>query len=200
MTEAKAKETVLGKLPSGAVITEIKLDSDNGIRVYEIEAYAGSTEYDIEINAVTGATVKWEEENHSGQTGSQNISADKAREIILAKFPGGQIIEFESDIDDGKYEGKIIYNSTLYEFEISVSSGDIIKLENKGGAQQIQISREQAVSIINGKLPGSTIIELELDEENGRPEYDGEAVLNGIEYEFTIDAVTGTITKWEADN
>lgn len=57
MTEAQARELILSKLPSGAVIIKIKLDYDDGRRVYEAEAYADSVEYDIEINAVSGETV-----------------------------------------------------------------------------------------------------------------------------------------------
>ena len=96
----EAKNNILGKLPGGAVISNLKLDYDDGRAVYEADAYADSTVYDIEIDAVTGETVKWEEENHGGQQDSQNISAEQAREIILAEFPGGQIIELESEADD----------------------------------------------------------------------------------------------------
>ncbi|MBS1411817.1 MAG: hypothetical protein HPZ00_00680 [Christensenellaceae bacterium] len=196
----EAKNNILGKLPGGAVISSIKLDYDDGRAVYEADAYADSTVYDIEIDAVTGDTVKWEEENHGGQQGSQNISAEQAREIILAEFPGGQIIELESEADDGKYEGEIIADGTKYEFEISARTGEIIKLEKEHAVQQPKITREQAISLINEKLPGCTIIELKLDEDDGVPEYEGEAVLNGREYEFTINAVTGNITEWEVED
>ena len=201
ITEAQAREIVLKKLPSGAVISRIKLDYNDGRRIYEIDAYADSVEYDIEIDAVSGETVKWESERTDFNGSSTNhISADKAREIILERFPNGSIIEFETDIDDGKYEGEIIHENVRYEFEISAFSGEIVKLKNEGAVQQAKISREQAVEIINGRLPGCTIMELEFDEDDDRPVYEGEARQNGIEYEFVIDAVTGSIIEWEVDD
>lgn len=200
MTEAQARELILSKLPSGAVINKIKLDYDDGRQVYEAEAYADSVEYDIEINAVSGETVKWETEKvNSGQSGNY-ISADRAREIILERFPNGNIIEFDSDIDDGKYEGEIIHENTKYDFEISASSGEITKLKNEGTVQQANITREQAISIVNDRLPGCTIVEMEFDNDDGRAVYEGEARLDRVEYEFTIDAATGSIIEWEADD
>ena len=152
-------------------------------------------EYDIEINAVSGETVKWETEKvNSGQSGNY-ISADRAREIILERFPNGNIIEFDSDIDDGKYEGEIIHENTKYDFEISASSGEITKLKNEGTVQQANITREQAMSIVNDRLPGCTIVEMEFDNDDGRAVYEGEARLDRVEYEFTIDAATGGLNR-----
>lgn len=39
---------------SNAVFTKTKLDSDDGIKTYEIEFYCGNREYEYEINAYTG--------------------------------------------------------------------------------------------------------------------------------------------------
>lgn len=41
--------------------------------------------------------------------------------------------------------------------------------------------------------------EIHLDRENGKMVYEGEIYYNGWEYEFDIDAVTGTIVKWKAE-
>ena len=41
--------------------------------------------------------------------------------------------------------------------------------------------------------------EFNRDYENGRLEYEGEIHYNGYEYDFEIDADTGTITKWEVE-
>ena len=37
------------------------------------------------------------------------------------------------------------------------------------------------------------------DEENGRPAYEIEFVVNGMEYEFDIDAASGAILDFDAD-
>ena len=43
------------------------------------------------------------------------------------------------------------------------------------------------------------ILEIELDKEDGRCYYEGEAVDGSVEYEFCMDAVTGEILEWEED-
>lgn len=55
--KAKAKSIALkdaGVSASSATFTKTKLDYEDGIRVYEIEFYTNSTEYEYEINAKTG--------------------------------------------------------------------------------------------------------------------------------------------------
>lgn len=45
---------------SNASFQEAKLDSDDGIRIYEIEFVAGGVSYEYEINAYTGNVIDWE--------------------------------------------------------------------------------------------------------------------------------------------
>ena len=51
-------------------------------------------------------------------------------------------------------------------------------------------------------MPGadaSHIYEVETDRDDGRLEYEGKIIYNGMEYEFTIDGYTGAIREWEAE-
>ena len=59
ITEAKAREIAQARAPS-AQIVKCKLDRDDGQYVYEIELREGRTEYECEINAATGAVLKWD--------------------------------------------------------------------------------------------------------------------------------------------
>lgn len=59
ITEAKAREIAQGRAP-GAQIVKCKLDWDDGQYVYEIELREGRTEYECELNAATGAVLKWD--------------------------------------------------------------------------------------------------------------------------------------------
>lgn len=60
ITEAKAKEIALAKAPAGATVVKCKLDRDDGRYVYEIEMRSGYTEYECDINAVTGVIIDWD--------------------------------------------------------------------------------------------------------------------------------------------
>ena len=59
--EAKARTAALTHAGVSNVSKyECRLDTENGVKVYEIEFKCGGYEYDYEINAVTGAVVKAE--------------------------------------------------------------------------------------------------------------------------------------------
>ena len=53
---------------SQAVVSEVDFDYEDGRMVYEIEFYAGGAEYEYDVDASTGAVVKFSREGgHSGQ-------------------------------------------------------------------------------------------------------------------------------------
>ena len=64
------------------------------------------------------------------------------------------------------------------------------------------ISSDEAVQSALARIPGATIAnvtEFNRDYDRGRLEYEGEIHYNGYEYDFEIDADTGTFTKWEVE-
>jgi len=64
------------------------------------------------------------------------------------------------------------------------------------------ISSDVAVQSALARVPGATVAnvtEFNRDYENGRLEYEGEIHYNGYEYDFEIDADTGTFIKWEVE-
>lgn len=64
------------------------------------------------------------------------------------------------------------------------------------------ISSDEAVQSALARVPGATIAnvtEFNRDYDRGRLEYEGEIHYNGYEYDFEIDADTGTFTKWKVE-
>lgn len=61
------------------------------------------------------------------------------------------------------------------------------------------IGIERVKQIVLSKVPGARILEIELDRDDGRTYYEGEAYANGYKYEFEVDAYTGAIIEWEVD-
>ena len=62
------------------------------------------------------------------------------------------------------------------------------------------ISSDEAVQSALARVPGATVAnvtEFNRDYNHGRLEYEGEIHYNGYEYDFEIDADTGTFIKWE---
>ena len=72
---------------------------------------------------------------------------------------------------------------------------------SEGNAGSERISMEEAIQIALERVPGATEqdISIELDRDDGWYIYEGDILYNRMEYEFEIDADTGTILKWEEE-
>lgn len=64
----------------------------------------------------------------TSSAGSNLISEEKAKAIVLAKAPGATFVEFKLERDDGiyVYEGEVRDSKYEYEFELNASTGVII--------------------------------------------------------------------------
>ena len=151
----KANEIAISHagLSSGSVsFVKAKLDTEDGVKVYDIEFYSGNVEYDYEINAATGAIVSFDQdiENYEiptqpaaptqaatqpqsaapTQAASSVISVDKAKQIALshAGVSGASFKKVKLDKDDGVrvYEIEFKVGNVEYEYDIDASSGAII--------------------------------------------------------------------------
>ena len=147
-------------------------------------------------------------ESTTSTSGNSNayIGLAKAKEIVLQKAPGATIYKIELERDDGRvsYEGEARKGNVEYEFDIDAYTGTILswETEQKGvGTTQSDsvIGLEKAKSIVLSKLPDGKIVEIELDYDDGRKIYEGEARKGNMEYDFEMDASTGTLLKWEAE-
>lgn len=116
------------------------------------------------------------------------------------------------EYDDGmpEYEIKFKTSTHRYEYEINPINGKILKLskklisKNTSNTQNKKlISRKKAkkaaldyLKINNSKIKRSKI---ELEYDNGSPEYEIKFYTNKKEYSFAVDAVTGKILEIEID-
>ena len=68
----------------------MKLDTDHGVTEYEVEFVSGNTEYDYDIDAVTGAIRSFDFETHNGHSASSSASGENAA------LPAGSISEADA--------------------------------------------------------------------------------------------------------
>lgn len=144
----RAKEIALKDAGAAADARFLRasLDWEDGKAVYDVEFCAGKSEYDYEIDAVTGAILEkdrdvddfdWDRHDDYHIYGDSDkapaglIPADKAREIALGKLPGGTVVKCELDYDDGRWEYELELRSgyTEYDCEIDAQTGAILKWE-----------------------------------------------------------------------
>ena len=153
----KAKEISMSHagVSAGSVsFVKAKIDTEDGVKVYDIEFYSGNAEYDYEINSATGAIVSFDQdiENYEiptqpqsaaptqsatqpqtaapTQTAASVISVDKAKQIALSHAGVGSanFTKVELDTDDGVrvYEIEFKVGNVEYDYDIDASSGAII--------------------------------------------------------------------------
>ena len=158
--EAQARAAAFahsGVSASDATAVQAKLDIDDGQAKYEIVFFVGTTEYDYDIDARTGAVLKAERETYSspaggaspdsGSSGSASsasgyIGEDRARSIALehagvsASEATGITVKLARDDGRAEYEVKFLAGTSSYDYEIDATTGAICKAEReeKGGS------------------------------------------------------------------
>ncbi len=143
----KAKEAALshaGVAESDTVFLIAEADYDDGRKEYEVEFYAGGTEYDYTIDAASGRVLKfdteleWYSADDDAGYGWQNvIGKQKAQEIALADagVAAGEALHLivKPDWDDGVriYEVEFYTASQEYDYEIHAETGDILSRDRE---------------------------------------------------------------------
>lgn len=217
---AKAAALKKASLSSSQVrFKEAKLDFDGGTAHYDIEFTSGSCEYEFEIDAVTGDTVKYQKEydndkaSSAPKTSAENgITLNEAKAIALKKVSlSASQVKFTkaiSDTDDGVlyYDIEFISGNYEYEFEIRAKDGKITdfdkeKAEVKASASKpskseyITSQKAQSIALSHAKLKAEQVkgLKAEFEKENGIAVFEVEFEYGKYEYEYKINAENGKI-------
>lgn len=217
---AKAAALKKASLSSSQVrFKEAKLDFDGGTAHYDIEFTSGSCEYEFEIDAVTGDTVKYQKEydndkaSSAPKTSAENgITLNEAKAIALKKVSlSASQVKFTkaiSDTDDGilYYDIEFISGNYEYEFEIIAKDGKITdfdkeKAEVKASASKpskseyITSQKAQSIALSHAKLKAEQVkgLKAEFEKENGLAVFEVEFEYGKYEYEYKINAENGKI-------
>lgn len=135
-----------GLTEADITLLEISLDTDDMLRLYEIEFYTATAEYDYDVDAVSGtvcgASIEYFAENETVRPGqqpaspetvasAQGISREKARSIALsdASLSAADVTFTKTKLDreDGMlvYEIEFVTAGAEYEYEIDAVTGAI---------------------------------------------------------------------------
>ena len=148
ITEEQAKEIAAnhaGVAVADLTFHSVSLEEDDGRRVYDVEFYSGSTEYDYEIDAATGDILSYDNdvENFSipqqqstqGTATGSYIGDDAAKAAALqrAGLTADQVRweKCELDEDDGRFSYELEFSSGQHEYECEVEAftGEILNFE-----------------------------------------------------------------------
>ena len=81
------------------------------------------------------------------------------------------------------------------------ASGQDQQTQNGTGNADVSVSMDEAISIALERVPGATEkdVRIELDYDDGVYKYEGDIIHEQREYDFEIDANTGTILEWSEE-
>ena len=146
-------------------------------------------------------------------TGIGTVDEAAAQKIALehagVKAADATITKSKLDYEDGRqvYDIEWYAGGAKYDYEIATDTGEIISSayeEKTMGAdsKNVTVSEADAKKTALDRVSGATdkdLYEWKLDYDDGRPEYEGKIIYGGTEYEFTIDAATGSVMEWDAE-
>ena len=127
-----------GVSKESANITKSEIDMDHGVKKYEFEFYYNNTEYDYEINAVTGEIISKSTENHGGSTStttSAPLTQEDCFQIALqhanvkAEDIGFNKVELDYERGREVYDFEFYVGNVEYNYTVDSNTGEILEYE-----------------------------------------------------------------------
>lgn len=164
-------------------------DRDDGRKTYDVKFDAAGKEYDYEIQASDGRILSSDIENIEGYSASQDNTAGNTADSQNSAN-SQNAADSQSNAAGQTNDGTVSQGT-----QQGNSAG------NTAGSAAVAVSQEQAVQIALERVSGATEqdIRIELDYDDGRYKYEGEIRYNNREYDFEIDANSGTILEWSEE-
>lgn len=207
--------------------THLTFESLAGLSINELNLLVNSTVVQDQPSQA-GETVANQSAITSTGTASQSgyigLEAAQSAALTHAGLDAASVTWKEADYDyeDGRmvYEMEFFANGVEYEYDVDAATGEVLKVEKEGaewsapsgsqGGSNTQgggtagvIGRESArdIALTSAGVSQSQVYELEVEDEldENQPHYKVEFKAGGYEYEYEIDAFTGSVLKSERD-
>ena len=187
--QEKAKQAAISHAGASAdklTEYEIELDFEHGVMVYEVEFKCEGFEYDYEIDAVTGAVLKSEKEPDNDyvpprtdtaqpETGSSSQTGGNAPQTDNSSSPANNGNTPQTNQNPGQASSEDQNSKASYISE--------------------EQAKNAALSHAGVSANAITAYESDLDREHGIMVYDIDFKCEGFEYDYEIDAATGSVLK-----
>ena len=202
-----------------AVFTQSELEWEDGVQVYDLEFRTSEAEYDYEINAVTGAIISKDAEGRwNDQGGPVDLEGAKAVALADAGVKAADAVFRKSELEweDGVkvYDIEFYTSEAEYDYEINASTGAVLDksmelFENHVPSADLQgsagsyigVDQAKAIAVSNSGFKAEDVIftKTKLERAKGSGRYEVEFYKDRMEYEYSIDAYTGSILEYESE-
>lgn len=164
-------------------VTRLKVsqDQDDGQKVYDIQFTQDSVDYEYEVLASNGDI----------------LSADREQNVQQAQTDAQTSSEAQPQSETQA--------SSETQPQSETQAQPSAQSQNSGaGSQsdpQVALSQEEAIAMALERVPGATEqdIRIELDYDDGQYKYEGDIIYDQKEYDFEIDANSGTFLEWSEE-
>lgn len=182
---------------------------------YEVELEVpGHGELEYRVDAYTGQVLSGPANvqpstpaNPANPSGDIGLEAAKNAALKHAGLSSAAFTKAERDYDDGRWEYELEFHtdSAAYEVTVDAATGSVLEYEKEnlrgGGTSDIGAQAAKSAALQHAGLSESQVRELQVewDNENGRAVYEVEFKSGGMEYEYVIDAATGSVLEHQAE-
>ncbi len=204
----QAQKKAVKKVP-GANVTEVDIDMENGVMVYDVELLKGGREYTLQYSSANGKLLEygWDIQGYyNSDTSKPDLSKKQIQKKAQNKVKKGKILSTVLDYDDGvsEYKVKLSKGAKEYKLVYDAKSGRLIEYEwkiipKKSSKADKYIGVEKAKSIALKKAPNADVIKVEYDNDDGLSVYEIEMREGAYEYELKLNAKTGAVLEFEKD-
>lgn len=196
-----------------ADITDADVDPelDENPAHYEVEFQVpGKGELEYKVEAYTGQVLSGPANVTPSVPAAGDVGLEAAKSAALkhAGLSTAVFTKAERDYDDGRLEYELEFHtdSAAYEVTVDAATGRVLDYEKenlRGGTGSTDIGAQAAKSaaLRHAGLSESQVqqLQVEWDNEHGRAVYEVEFKSGGMEYEYVIDAATGSVLEHQAE-
>ena len=187
---AEMPQAVGNLIPATAQLVDMEMD--DGLRVYEYRD--GNTRYDVSMRGET--LLMLETTNPAGDA----VSAQALVAELIKLLPDAAVDGVYHVKDDGR-QRRVAFlrkGGDVYEVVTEADSAKVVRMTQVFGAGEITSLPDAWRSVQDAK-GAAAVIDVELEFDDGRLVYQGDASLNGRKFEFEILAENGKLLQWEND-
>ena len=196
-----------------ADITDADVDPelDENPAHYEVEFQVpGKGELEYKVEAYTGQVLSGPANVTPSVPAAGDVGLEAAKSAALkhAGLSTAVFTKAERDYDDGRLEYELEFHtdSAAYEVTVDAATGSVLDYEKENlrgstGGTDIGAQAAKAAALKHAGLSEGQVQELQVewDNEHGRAVYEVEFKSGGMEYEYVIDAATGSVLEHQAE-
>ena len=190
---AEMPRAVGNLIPATAQLVDMEMD--DGLRVYEYRD--GNTRYDVSMRGDTVLMLK----TTSPVGDAVPAPTDEALVAELFKLLPDAAVDGVYHVKDDGRQHRVAFlrqGGDVYEFVTEAETAKVVHMTQLFGAADIT-SLPDVWRAVQDAKGAAVLTDVELEYDDGRLVYKGDASLNGKRFEFEILAENGKLLQWEKD-